>query len=85
MIRRHAHRDHVFFDVLAEVDACVESGGNDIHATVIRGDVEHDFRIFAREIAKLWCEYRTGGNRGTNSRTRPAGFLRSPATRSKAT
>src|SRR5215472_17557016 len=42
VIRRHAHRDHVFFDVLAEVDACVESRRDDIHAAVIGGDVEHD-------------------------------------------
>src|SRR6516162_738588 len=35
VIRRHAHRDHVLFDELTEVNSCVESRGNDIHATVI--------------------------------------------------
>src|SRR5215469_14960028 len=60
VIRRHAHRDHVLFDVLAEVNSCVESRGNDIHATVIRGDIEHDVRVFVCELAKLWREYGAG-------------------------
>src|SRR5215469_10457199 len=75
VIRRHMHRDHVLLDVLTEVDACVESRSNDIHATVIRGDVEHDVRVFARELAKLGREYRAGSKSRHQQPHTAGGFL----------
>ena len=36
-IRRHTHHNHVLFDVLAEANACVESGGNKTPANTESG------------------------------------------------
>ena len=78
MIGRHANSDHVLLDVLAEVDACVESRGNDIHAAVIRGDVEHDFGVFACELAKLRREYRAGSKTRHQQPHTASGLLAQP-------
>ena len=39
MIGRDPHGDHVFLDVLAEVDSRIEPGGDNVHAAVVGSDV----------------------------------------------
>src|SRR5467141_4295903 len=55
-IRRHPHGHHVPFDELPEMNARVETRGNEVDAALIGGDVEQDVRIVAGKLSELWCE-----------------------------
>jgi hypothetical protein len=49
MVLRHAHRDHILFNVFPEMYTCVEPRRDNVHAAVIGSDVEHDVRVVSRE------------------------------------
>lgn len=62
LLPRHAHRHHVPFDELSEVDTRLESGADEIDPTLFGGgDVEHDVGVVVRELAQLRCEHHPGG------------------------
>jgi hypothetical protein len=48
-----AHGHHVLLDELADLDAGVEAGGDEVDAAVVGGDVENDLRVVAREPREL--------------------------------
>jgi hypothetical protein len=61
VVGRDADRNHVLFDELPELDAGVETCGDDVEAAVVGRDVEHDVRVGARKLSELRQEH--GGRR----------------------
>ncbi len=49
--------DHVFLNVLAEVDASIEALRDNVSAAVICRNVEHDVRISAYQFAYFRCHH----------------------------
>ena len=49
----HAHGHHVLLDELADLDAGVEAGGDEVDTAVVGGDVENDVGVVAREPREL--------------------------------
>ena len=75
MVLRHANRNHVFLNVLAVVDARIEASGNDIYAAVVGGYIEDDIWITAREVRKLWPQYRSSSQPRHQKSHAPSGFV----------
>src|SRR6267142_6113812 len=43
------------------MNAGVESAGDNVQATVVGGDVEHDIRVLADKVAELWSQHGVHG------------------------
>jgi hypothetical protein len=63
MISRHANSDHVLCDELSELDAWV-ARRDKIEEDVIGGEVEHDIRVVARELAERRRQHRSVAKTG---------------------
>ena len=73
MVARDSHRDHVLFDVFAEMYASVEAFRDNIAASVIGSDVKHNLRKLRMQLPEFRCQDEEIARRGTSSRTVPAG------------
>src|SRR5213596_1757344 len=57
----HPDHNHIPFDELAEMNACVETGGDEIDSGFVARHVQHDVGVIARELSQLGSEYRGRG------------------------
>jgi hypothetical protein len=46
----YADGDHVLLDEFSEVNAGIEAARDDIHTTVIRGHIEHNFGVISCKL-----------------------------------
>jgi hypothetical protein len=59
----HADHHHVAFDEFPEMNAGVETGGDEIDRALVARHVEYDVGVVACEWSKPGCEYRRCGER----------------------
>ncbi len=78
MVFGNTDRDHVFLNVLAEVNPAIEASGDDIEAAVVSCDFQNDIGIIARKSGEFRPRIIVPASRGMGSLTRPAGLSRRP-------
>src|SRR2546428_11656380 len=68
----HADHDHVSLDELPQMNAGVETGGDEVDAALVARHVQHDVGVLADELSQLGAEYR-GGGEGRDDQTHATG------------